>query len=56
MALAYPMGEDLDHAVPIDVIEIRQVGEKKSLFLPKGTHTLILKDKSGHKKLEVNIQ
>ncbi|MEO1514365.1 MAG: OmpA family protein [Bacteroidota bacterium] len=56
LVLAYAQGEDVQHAVPVDVIEMKNADERKSLFLPTGNYTLILKDKGQQKKLQIQIQ
>ncbi|MEL6866417.1 MAG: OmpA family protein [Bacteroidota bacterium] len=55
MVLAYREGEDVDVAIPMDVVEYAHAGESKRLMLPSGKYTLILRDKVHHKQLEIQI-
>jgi len=52
---AYRVGEDVETAVPLDVIELTRGGVKKALVLPAGEHVLVLRDLQKHKKLEVKV-
>ncbi len=44
LAMAYPVGEDIATAVPMDVMEWTTPQEKKALILPRGTFTVLLQD------------
>ncbi len=56
MVLAYKPDEDPDFAVPIDVVEFKDNGEKTALMLPKGDWVLVMTDYTKHKKLEVVVK
>ncbi len=45
--MAYVEGENIDEAIPFDVVEIKNANEKKALVLEKGRYTQIVKSISG---------
>jgi hypothetical protein len=47
LVFAYKYNEDLNTAVPVDVIEIRSGNEDKCLALYKGNYTIVIKNKQG---------
>lgn len=55
LVIAYSPDEDIEIAVPLDVIEISNSRDAMPLFLPPGTATLVLKDKKTRKKLDVEV-
>ena len=56
LVIAYSPDEDIEIAVPRDVIEISNNRDAMPLFLPPGTNTLVLKDKKTRKKLDVEVK
>ncbi len=52
LVLAYREGEEVDAAVPLDVIEMSRAGQDIALALPKGPYKLILRDKRQFKQLD----
>ncbi len=53
MIFAFPEGEDIDSAVPADIIEMKSAASQVPLVLKSGKYTLLLKDGKISKKLEV---
>lgn len=54
MILAYRKGEDLNNAIPADVIELNSAAEKKALILRKGNYVLLVKNTKGEtEKIEI---
>lgn len=47
IVMAYVKGENIDEAIPFDVIELKTADEKKALVLEKGSYTQIIKSRSG---------
>ena len=47
MVMAYVDGENVDEAIPFDVIEIKNANEKKALVLEKGKYKLVMKSNNG---------
>ena len=56
LVIAYSPDEDIEIAVPLDVIEIKNNRDAMPLFLPPGKTTLVLKDKKTRKKLDIEVQ
>ena len=55
LIFAYKDGEDIDNAIPIDIIERADNQDNTSLILPKGKYNIVLRDSSNRKKLSVSI-
>lgn len=51
MILAYRKGEDIDSAIPADVIELGSAKESKALVLTKGDYTLLIKNQKGETQM-----
>jgi len=47
LVFAYKANEDMLKAIPVDVIELKNKGEKKALALKKGKYNILVKDKEG---------
>ena len=56
LLMAYNQEEDIDFVVPMDAIELKDERDAKSLMLPKGTYTLVMRDKRQNKKLEIIVE
>lgn len=56
LAIAYSPDEDIEIAVPLDVVEISNSRDAMPLFLPPGPVVLVLKDKKTRKKLDLEIK
>ncbi|MEM9823532.1 MAG: OmpA family protein, partial [Bacteroidota bacterium] len=56
LLMAYKPGEDIDFAVPMDAIELKNDNDPKALMLPKGTYTLVMRDKKQNKKLDITVE
>ncbi len=56
LVIAYATNEDIEIAVPLDVIEISNSRDAMPLFLPPGKNVLVLKDKKTRKKLEIEVK
>ena len=56
IVIAYEPNEDLEIAVPLDVIEITDAKTAMPLFLPPGPISLVLKDKKTRKKLDIVVK
>ena len=56
LVIAYKPEEDIEVAVPLDVVEISNSRDAMPLFLPSGPVVLVLKDKNTRKKLDVEIK
>ena len=57
LILAYVKGEDVQKAVPYDVMELSNASDKKALFLEKGPYTVILKNQEGKsQQMEITIR
>ncbi|MEM1323357.1 MAG: OmpA family protein [Bacteroidota bacterium] len=53
---AYHQGEEVDTAVPADVIEIPDGRTQRALMLVPGPYTFVLRDLQQYKKLEVQVK
>ena len=53
LIFAFPEGEDIDSAVPVDIIEMKSAASQTPLVLKSGKYTLLMKDGSVSKQLEV---
>ena len=56
LVIAYSPDEDIEIAVPLDVVELRNNRDAMPLFLPPGKVTLVLKDKKTRKKLDIEVK
>ncbi len=56
IVMAYNAGEDLDFAVPADVIEIPKAGVPTALALKSGAYVFILRDKQKQKRLDIDVK
>lgn len=54
LVFAYLENEDIENAVPVDVIEIRSDSDDKYLALYKGNYIVVVKDKQGRRQ-EIKI-
>jgi hypothetical protein len=56
LVMAFREGEDINQAVPVDILEVKDENEKAFLALPKGTYSIVVtnKRKSFELKKEVN--
>ena len=52
---AYKDGENIDNAIPIDIIERSDNQDVTSLVLPPGNYTVVLRDQKERKKLTISI-
>ena len=52
---AYKDGENIDNAIPIDIIERSDNQDLTSLVLPPGNYNIVLRDKKERKKLTISI-
>ena len=52
---AYKDGENIDHAIPVDIIERADNQDDTSLVLPQGNYTVVLRDSQKRKKLTISI-
>ena len=55
LVLAYKKGEDINKAIPIDVIELTDNQDVTPLILPNGKYEIVLRDKSKRKKMEIEV-
>lgn len=55
LVFAYKKGEDVNKAIPIDVIELSDNQDVTPLILPKGTYEIVLRDNNKRKILEVDV-
>ena len=55
MIFAFPEGEDIDTAVPTDIIEMKTAASQMPLVLKPGKYTLLMKDGAVSKRLEVEF-
>lgn len=53
LIFAFPEGEDIDSAVPADIIEMKSAASQVPLVLKPGKYTLLMKDGAVSKKLDV---
>jgi len=56
LVLAYKKGEDVNKAIPIDVIELADNQDVTPLILPNGDYEIVLRDKTKRKKMDVKIR
>ena len=56
LVMAYHANEDSEIAIPVDIIEAKNGNRSPSLFLVKGKYTLVLRDKTKRKKLEIKVE
>ncbi len=56
LVLAYKKGEDVNKAIPIDVIELADNQDVTPLILPNGDYEIVLRDKTKRKKMEAKIR
>lgn len=56
LVLAYKKGEDVNKAIPIDVIELTDNQDSTPLILPNGDYEIVLRDKTKRKKMETKIR
>ena len=56
LVLAYKKGEDVNKAIPIDVIELTDNQDVTPLILPNGDYEIVLRDKTKRKKMEAIIK
>lgn len=56
LVLAYKKGEDVNKAIPIDVIELIDNQDNTPLILPNGDYEIVLRDKTKRKKMETTIR
>jgi len=56
LLMAYKTDEDIDFAVPMDAIELKNDRDAKALMLPKGDYTLVIRDKKQNKKLDITVE
>ncbi len=54
LVFAYLENEDIENAVPVDIIEIKSKSDDKYLALYKGNYIIVVKDKNG-KRQEIEI-
>lgn len=52
---AYKDGENIDNAIPVDIIERSDNQDVTSLVLPPGNYTVVLRDSKKRKKLTISI-
>ena len=52
---AYKDGENIDNAIPIDIIERSDNQDVTNLVLPPGNYTVVLRDQKERKKLTISI-
>ncbi|MEM6964404.1 MAG: OmpA family protein [Bacteroidota bacterium] len=55
LVLAYKKGEDVNRAIPLDVIELVDNQDVTPLILPSGSFEIVLRDKEKRKKMEVTL-
>ena len=56
LVLAYLAEEDINFAVPADVIEIQNAGDQTALALKPGKYSFVLRDKNKQKKLDIDVK
>lgn len=57
LVLAYVKGEDIQKAVPYDVMELSSASDKKALFLEKGSYTVVLKNQEGKsQQMDISVR
>jgi len=56
LVLAYKKGEDIDEAVPFDIIELKNKTEKGHLALKKGTYEIVVTNKIHAVKFEKTVK
>jgi outer membrane protein OmpA-like peptidoglycan-associated protein len=56
LILAYKKGEDVNKAIPIDVIELTDNQDITPLILPNGDYEIVLRDKTKRKKMDIKIR
>ncbi len=56
LVLAYKKGEDVNQAIPIDVIELANNQDNTPLILPNGDYEIVLRDKITRKKMDAKIR
>ncbi len=56
LVMAYLPDEDMNFAVPMDVVEIPNEREVAALMLPAGNYTFVLRDKQKNKTLDVTVE
>lgn len=56
LVLAYKKGENINKAIPIDVIELSDNQDITPLILPNGDYEIVLRDKTKRKKMDAKIR
>ena len=56
LVMAYKKGEDVNKAIPIDVIELSDNHDVTPMILPNGDYEIVLRDKTKRKKMETTIK
>ena len=56
LVMAYKKGEDVNKAIPIDVIELSDNHDVTPMILPNGDYEIVLRDKTKRKKMETTIR
>lgn len=56
IVMAYPSGEEVEFAVPVDVVEILAGKKDQGLLLPSGDYTLVARDNGGSKKIDISVE
>ena len=56
LVMAYKKGEDVNKAIPIDVIELSDNHDVTPMILPNGDYEIVLLDKTKRKKMETTIR
>lgn len=56
LILAYKKGENVNKAIPIDVIELSDNQDVTPLILPNGDYEIVLRDKTKRKKMDTKIR
>ncbi|MBC7000864.1 hypothetical protein [Cytophaga sp. FL35] len=57
MVLAYKKNEDINKAIPVDIVEIKDIKDKINLALKKGTYQIvIINQKKVSRKFEISVE
>lgn len=55
MVMAFKEGEDINQAVPVDILEVKEENDKAFLALPKGIYNVIVTNKKQSFKFKKEV-